>query len=270
MKTTTTLSTPDLQRIAPSAGSKVVIVGGCGGLGRALVDACLLNELDVCVLDLQASIDKHPLPGLVLCIALDATSHEAVESAFERVGARWQYIDHLFFMVGFTLVPTRTMADVSIDDWERIQAGNLRSAFLCARAALPLLLKADAPSIVNISSGLGVNVLKGFGAYGAAKAGLIGLTKAFASDYAPKLRANAVAPGAVLTAFMGGGTGHSNESQEEWSWFTDNQDKHLHLIPLGRIGVPEDVVGPTLFLASEAARFITGQTLHVNGGRITP
>ncbi|NYE24643.1 SDR family NAD(P)-dependent oxidoreductase [Pigmentiphaga litoralis] len=270
MTNSASLAFPDLTRLAPRAGSKVVIAGGCGGLGRVLVQASIDNELDVCVMDLQVSIDRHPPPSGVLSIAVDATNEESVKLAFEQLQDIWGHIDHLFFMVGFALVPIRPLEAVSLDDWERIQAGNLRSAFLCSREALPLLMNSAAPSIVNVSSGLGVNLLKGYGAYGAAKAGLIGLTKAFAAEYAPKLRVNALAPGAVLTAFMGGGTGYSKEVTEEWAWFTDNQDKHLHLIPLGRIAVPEDVVGPALFLASEAARFITGQTLHVNGGRITP
>ncbi len=268
--TNPTLSPPDLTLLAPQAGSRIAIVGGCGGIGRAVVEACLVNNLEVVVMDLPASIEKHPLPTKVRCIGIDATSEQSVKTAFDQLAEFWPHIDHLFFMVGFTLVPTKPLRDVSFEEWERVQAGNLRSAFLCCKQALPLLLKAESPSIVTVSSGLGVNLLKGYGAYGSAKAGLIGLTKALATEYAPKLRANAVAPGAVLTAFMGGGTGYSAETEDEWKWFTDTQDKHLHLIPLGRIAVPEDVVGPVLFLASESARFITGQTLHVNGGRITP
>lgn len=265
-----TLASPDLTRLAPPEGSRIVIIGGCGGIGRTLVEAALANKLKVAVLDLPISIEKHPLPPEVHCVGIDATSENSVVTAFKKLGELWPHIDHVFFMVGFTLVPTKPLADVSLEEWERIQAGNLRTAFLCCKEALPLLLKAKNPSIVTVSSGLGVNLLKGYGAYGSAKAGLIGLTKALAVEYAPKLRVNTVAPGAVLTAFMGGGTGYSNEIQSEWKWFTDNQEKHLHLIPLGRIAVPEDVIGPILFLASDSARFITGQTLHVNGGRITP
>lgn len=267
---TPTLISPDLTRLAPPEGSRVVIVGGCGGIGRAVVEAALANGLEVVVLDLPVSIEKHPLPPEVRCFGIDAASEDSVKAVFQELAGFWPHVDHLFFMVGFTLVPTKPLGDVSFEEWERIQAGNLRTAFLCCREALPLLLKAESPSIVTVSSGLGVNLLKGFGAYGSAKAGLIGLTKALAMEYAPKLRANTVAPGAVLTAFMGGGTGYSKETKDEWTWFTDTQDKHLHLIPLGRIAVPEDIVGPVLFLASESARFITGQTLHVNGGRITP
>jgi NAD(P)-dependent dehydrogenase (short-subunit alcohol dehydrogenase family) len=239
-------------------------------LGRPLVQACLANKLELTVLDLPASMAKHPLPAQVRGIGLDATSPASVAAAFEQIAGFWPHIDHMFFMVGFTLVPAKPLQDFSFEEWERVQAGNLRTAFLCCKHALPLLLKAPSPSIVTVASGLGVNLLKGFGAYGSAKAGLIGLTKALATEHAPKLRANAVAPGAVLTAFMGGGTGYSEENQDDWKWFTDTQDKHLHLIPLGRLAVPEDIAGPILFLASESARFITGQTLHINGGRITP
>ena len=172
------------------------------------------------------------------------------------------------FLVGFTITPPVAVEAVLPAQWDEVIAGNLRSAYLVARAALPMLRKGRAPAIVNVSSGLGFNVLHGFGPYAAAKAGLVGLTKALATEGAPVIRANAVAPSAIETAFMRGGTGRGNEDPAAAAWFKGGD--YGKLFPLGRLANVEDVVGPILFLLGPAARFMTGQTLHVNGGRITP
>ena len=122
--------------------------------------------------------------------------------------------------------------------------------------------------MVMVSSGLGFNVLPGFGPYAAAKAGLVGLTKALAAEGAPRIRANAVAPSAIETAFMRGGTGRGSDDPAAAAWFQGGD--YARNFPLGRLAEVDDVVGPILFLLGTAARFMTGQTLHVNGGRITP
>ncbi|MSQ69904.1 MAG: SDR family oxidoreductase [Betaproteobacteria bacterium] len=265
-----TLPVPDFSRLAPKAGSRMVVAGGCGGIGKHVVAACIANNLQVAVLDLASSLERNPVPAKATGFAIDATDESSVASGFERIKAAWGAIDHLIFLIGFALVPTRPLEQVSAAQWDDIMAGNLRSAFLVTRAALPLLREADGGSIVTVASGLAVSVLKGYGAYGSAKAGLIGLTKALAMENAPSIRANAVAPSAILTPFMGGGTGRGGEDRKSWDWFESKTDQYLPMIPLGRIAVEDDVVGPILFLASDAARYITGQTLHINGGRITP
>jgi 3-oxoacyl-[acyl-carrier protein] reductase len=261
---------PDLRRLAPRRGSNILIAGGCGGIGAALVQACLANDLRVAVMDLAHTIDKNPPPPAVPAIALDATSESSVLAGFEKLRESWSSIDHLAFLIGFTLVPPRHLDSVSIGQWEEIIAGNLRSAFLVTRSALPLLARSDGASIVMVSSGLGFSVLKGFGPYGAAKAGIVGLTKALAAEHAPRVRANAVAPSAILTPFMGGGAGRGGDDPKTWEWFESQAQSYVPMIPMARLAVPEDVVGPMLFLMSDAARFITGQTIHINGGRITP
>jgi NAD(P)-dependent dehydrogenase (short-subunit alcohol dehydrogenase family) len=143
--------------------------------------------------------------------------------------------------------------------------GNLTTAHLVIRAALPLLRRGNHPSIVTVSSGLGVSVLRGFGPYAAAKAGLIALTKTVALEAAPALRANAIAPSAILTDFMSGGLGRHDSDGD---WF--DPAPYIPLIPLQRLAEVDDVVGAVLFLASPAASFITGQTIHINGGRYMP
>lgn len=264
------LEAPDFTRLAPRAGSRVVVAGGCGGIGRRLVEACVQTGLKVTVLDLESSIRNHPVPAGVKAIAVNGTDDGDVVRAFGEVKAHWGAIDHLFFLIGFTLSPPVEIEKVTATQWEEIMAGNLRSAFLMTREAIPLLREAGGGSIVTVASGLGVNLLPGYGPYGSAKAGLIGLTKAIAAENAPLIRANAVAPSAILTAFMGGGTSRGGDDRNSWKWFEDGAEKYVPMIPLRRLAVPEDVVGPVLFLASDSARFMTGQVLHVNGGRITP
>jgi NAD(P)-dependent dehydrogenase (short-subunit alcohol dehydrogenase family) len=145
---------------------------------------------------------------------------------------------------------------------------NLRSAWLCARGSIPLMSKGGA--IVTVSSSLAFNPNKSSSAYVATKGGLVSLTKAIAMENGPHIRANVVAPSAVDTAFLGAGTASDDGRPDADAWFKQNVGAYVANIPLGRLANADDVVGPILFLASESARYITGQVIHVNGGRITP
>lgn len=251
-------------RMVPPAGSRIAVVGGCGGIGRAVVAACKDIGLRVAVLDLPQSIERHP-QDVELSVPIDATDSDAVRGAFEKVNIALNGLDHLVFLIGFSLTPPRPTTEIDVKQWSDVVDGNLTTAHVIIRHALPLLMKGDNPSITTISSGLGVSVLKGFGPYAAAKAGVIALTKTVALEAAPKLRANAVAPSAVLTDFMTGGLGRHDS---DGSWF--DPAPYIPLIPLQRLAQVDDVVGATLFLASPAASFVTGQTIHVNGGRFMP
>ncbi len=254
-----------IARLGPPAGARLAVTGGCGGIGRALVAAMLADGLEVAVLDLPASIERHPPPPGVRVIALDATDESAVTAAFADLGRAWQRLDGLVNLAGFARdrIP---LADTRAADWEEVIAGNLRSTWLAARAALPLLAQGSASSIVNTASGLAIRSTAGFGPYSAAKAGVLGLTRSLAIECAPAIRVNAIAPTAVDTAFLRGGTGRSDEraaSQIDLAAYVKN-------IPLGRVATPEDVIGPILFLLGPAARYMTGQVLHINGGQLTP
>jgi 3-oxoacyl-[acyl-carrier protein] reductase len=258
----------DWTRLTARPGTRVVVAGGAGEIGRAIVAACLANDHRVAVLDLPPSLERHPPPAAVVRVAVDATAPGSVDEAFAAIAREWSAIDALIFVVGFTITPPARLESITVGQWDDVIAGNLRSGFLVARAALPLMSKADAPCIVNISSGLAISVLPGFGPYSAAKAGLIALTKALAVELGPRIRANAVAPSAIETAFMMGGTGRSEEDPAAAAWFTPGP--YLQSFPLGRMAEVADVVGSVLFLIGPAARFITGQTIHINGGRFMP
>lgn len=252
----------DFAQLAPPAGSRIAIVGGCGGIGRALVDACSALDLKVAVIDLPAALSQRSLSAQVVAVPADASSEPEIAGAFASLEASWGGLDIMVFVTGIAIIPPQRIDDLPVAKWDNLLSINLRSAFLCARAAIPMM-KPHGGSIVTISSSLAFNPNRGFGAYVASKGGLVSLTKAIAAENGPTIRANVVAPSAVDTPFLSGGTGSD-------AWFKADLDRYISAIPMQRLATPEDVVGPILFLAGPGARYITGQTIHVNGGRITP
>jgi 3-oxoacyl-[acyl-carrier protein] reductase len=252
------------ERVVPPPGTRVAVAGGCGGIGRAVVSACQELGHRVAVFDLPQSMEAYP-SSADLVVQINATDEATVRRGFQRLEAAFDALDALVFLIGFTLTPPRPTSEINSLDWDEVVRGNLASAHLVTREALPLLRRGNAPSIVTVSSGLGVSVLGGYGPYAASKAGLIALTKTLATENSPTIRANTVAPSAIRTDFMKGGLGRIDS---DGSWF--DPTPYVPMIPLGRLAEVRDVVGPILFLASPAAAFVTGQTLHVNGGRFMP
>ena len=145
---------------------------------------------------------------------------------------------------------------MSLQDWDEVLDVNLRGAFLCSKYAMPHMIKQRSGRIVNISSVVGLSGNPGQANYAAAKAGLIGFTKAVAREVASRnVTVNAVAPGFVTTGMV-----------EELS--EDTQQQILGRIPMGRFGTAHDVSEAVLFLCSEGAGYITGQVLTIDGGLI--
>lgn len=239
------------------------MVGGAGGIGRALVAALIGQGAKVAVLDLPASLDRHQPPAGVAAHALDATDEAQVRHAFSAVQKAWGGLDALVNLAGFAAAKTPVAATPRAA-WDDVMDGNLTAAFLCSQAALPLLRDGKDASIVNMSSGLAVKPAPGYGPYSVAKAGVLALTRLLAAENAPAIRVNAVAPAAVDTAFLKGGTGRGGDDANTPARL--DLDAYLKTVPLARLAQPDDVVGPILFLLSPAAAYVTGQTLHVNGG----
>jgi 3-oxoacyl-[acyl-carrier protein] reductase len=244
---------------------RICILGGCGGIGRSLVTTILAAGDDVVVMDLKAALAKHPTPSSVTAIEIDGADEASVKRAFGVVTEKWGAMDGFVNAAGF-LIDKHKLADTPTDEFDATMSGNLRTAFLSCKAAIPLLEKGNAASLVNITSGLGAFIRPLFGPYAAAKAGLIALTKTIALEHAPLLRANSVAPGPVDTAFLRGGTGRSDENGP----LHTDVNAFNAIIPLKRIAVVEDVVGPVMFLLGPQSGYMTGQTLFVNGGAYMP
>jgi 3-oxoacyl-[acyl-carrier protein] reductase len=241
---------------------RIVVAGGCGGIGRAVVAELVTRGAVVIVLDLPASIERHGVPDGAEAFAMDARAAAGVETVFAQLAERYTAIDGLVNLVGFAR-ERRPVAETSDDLWHEVTDGNLNSAFYIARAALPLLKQGRKPAIVNTSSGLAIKPTPGYGPYSVSKAGVLALTRLLAQENAPLVRANAIAPSAVDTAFLHGGTGRGGDDQGAPRM---DVEAYLKTVPLARLAVAEDVVGPILFLLSSQSAYITGQTLHVNGG----
>lgn len=246
--------------LVPPPGARFVVCGGRGGIGRAFINAAHSLNLQLIVLDLAAAIEQYPCPTGVEAIACDATREDSVRAAFAGINKRWEAIDGLVHLTGFTN-ERKHVEVMQASEWDEIVSGNLRSAFLLARSAIPLLRNGQNPCVTFMASTFGVRVpYTGYGPYSAAKAGLINLTRALAVECAPTVRVNSIAPGVVETAFLSGGTGRKARSD------VLDQAAYRRTVPLGRIALPDDIVGPLLFISGPGASFINGQTLHVNGG----
>jgi 3-oxoacyl-[acyl-carrier protein] reductase len=260
-------------RLAPPIGKKVVIVGGCGGIGKAVVEACLINHLQVAVVDLPRSILENPMREIgVIVFPCDATKADEIENVFKKIKKLWGHIDHLVNLAGFTN-PLTSIETLSEEIWQETIDGNLKSTFLCCKYAIPLFNtdgtsrnNREGGSIVNMSSGLAVLGNAGYTPYAIAKNGIITLTRTLATELAPNIRVNAVAPGAVLTPFLSKGTGRGGYESDKPERI--NVEEFVKRVPAGRIAIPEDIAAPILFLMSDAARYINGQVLHINGGAL--
>jgi NAD(P)-dependent dehydrogenase (short-subunit alcohol dehydrogenase family) len=240
---------------------RIAILGGAGGIGRALVSSLLAGGDDVVVLDLPASLERHR-PD-TNSIAIDVLSETAIGMSMTHLAKHWDAVDGFVNLAGYNS-KLQPLAETSADYFDDIIAGNLRGAFLSTRAVLPLM--AEGSSLVMVSSGLASFVRPGYGSYSAAKAAVIALAKTLAHECAPKVRVNTVAPGLVDTAFLRGGTGRSDESGDS----VVNFAPYLQAIPLKRLAVPDDVVGPIRFLLGPGSSYMTGQVLWINGGAYMP
>ncbi len=252
-------------RLRPPAGFRLVVVGGCGGIGRRLVEVALASGLKVAILDLPQSIAAHPPPPDCGVYPADGSDPRQVEAAFGALARGWGALDGFVNLCGFS--PARQPVEaLDLATWQQAIDGNLNAAFLTSKFALPLLRRGIAPAMVHVASSLAVKASAGYGPYAAAKAGMLALTRILAAENAPGIRVNAVAPSAVRTEFITGGTGRSPNPDSPLL----DLDAYGKALPLGRIAEPDDIVGPILFLLGPGSRYMTGQVLHVNGGLFQP
>jgi 3-oxoacyl-[acyl-carrier protein] reductase len=252
-------------------GYRLAVIGSHGGIGSALCRSASALGARVAGLDTTAALAAGAGQSTALEFAVDVRDGASLTTAAAAIEAAWGGLDGFAYVTGVGSAPSPALAS-SVEDWDRTFSINLRGAFLTA-AALHRLFPETGGSALFVASGLASNVEPGFAAYSASKAGLVAFAKTLAKEWAPRSRVNVVAPGLVETAFLGGGTGQAlaREDASLESWFGAKKAADmLATIPLGRCAQPDDVVGPMLFLLGPMARFMTGQTLHVNGGRYMP
>jgi 3-oxoacyl-[acyl-carrier protein] reductase len=239
---------------------KVAIVTGAGtGLGRAT--ATLLHRAGARVVinyfNDSAGVNGGHAGSLLaelgdraVAFAADVRDTAAVDAMFDHAAATFGAVDIVVNNAG--ILRDRTLAKMSDAEWQAVIDTNLTGVFHVCRAAARTL--APGGSVVNISSISGFNGAFGQGNYAAAKAGIIGLTRSLAHELARRhIRVNAVAPGLIDTDM-------SRTIPKQYL------DEMVQKVPLARMGDPDDIAGAVLFLCSSLAKYITGQTLHVNGG----
>ena len=192
--------------------------------------------------------------GEAVLVEADISQAGLAEAAVNRVIEQWQGIDILVNNAGINR--DRLLLRMTPEDWDQVLNVDLRGAFLCTKYAMPHLIRQRQGRIVNISSVVGLSGNPGQANYAAAKAGLIGFTKAVAREVASRnVTVNALAPGFVNTGMA---EGLSDETRQQI----------LGRIPMGRFGTPEDVAEAVAFLCGEGAGYITGQVLTIDGGLI--
>jgi NAD(P)-dependent dehydrogenase (short-subunit alcohol dehydrogenase family) len=245
----------------------VMVTGGANGIGRGVALMFAQAGADVAVVDIDKSnaetvCDRIKALGHdALAIQADVSTMEGVQAMFQGAEAHFGKLDVLFNNAGVGGA-NYLLKDLPVEEWDRVVANNLRSVFLGCKYGLPLLIKTRGV-IVNMGSSTGGwDVLYGSGAYMATKEGIEGITKNMALEAAAYgVRVNAVCPGIIETplSYIQGGVG-DNASQAFYARFAQR-------IPLRRVGQPEDVGGPVLFLASNLSRHITGTVLLIDGGQ---
>ena len=255
------METPGFSRLGPRPGSRLLVIGGCGGIGKALVDAARTIDVRAIVMDLPASLESRGITDGADVIPVDLRDEASIARACSTLHPWNSRLDGIAVCSGYTSGADR-IADLDSARFDDVLSGNLRGPVLALRESVPHL--AEGASIVLLSTAIGQIGAPGYAAYGASKAALNAITRILAAELAPSVRVNGVAPGAVDTAFIRGGFGAGAAEDGDPERFDAND--YIARVPLGRMAVPDDVVGPVLFLLSEAARHITGQVLHVNGG----
>jgi NAD(P)-dependent dehydrogenase (short-subunit alcohol dehydrogenase family) len=241
-----------------------LVTGAAGGIGRALCVLLAREGASVVVVDRNGKGAEETL-GLVraqgaggLCVAADLTRETEVAAAVRKVLDSLGRIDLLFNNAGVEL--SRTLHETTEEEWDRVLDANLKAMYLVSRHVLPVMIRQGRGAVVNTSSISGLLGWPSSAAYCASKAGVIGLTRQAAVDYAARgIRVNCICPGTTLTPMI---ERLFAEAADPAGFRKSIEAMH----PLGRLAQPGEIAEAALFLASADASFITGAVLPVDGG----
>jgi 3-oxoacyl-[acyl-carrier protein] reductase len=243
------------------AGKVAVVTGGSRGIGRSIALDLAKEGAQVVIFyagnhaaaEETVSVIKEQ-GAEAAAFQVDVSNSEQVEQAFKQVLTQFGHVDILVNNAGITR--DNLLMRIKENDWDQVMDTNLKGVYLCCKSVIRPMMKQRNGRIINISSVVGVSGNAGQANYVAAKAGVIGLTKTMAKEFASRnITVNAIAPGFIQTEM----TAVLDEKVK---------DATLASIPLGRMGEAGEVASAVSFLASDKASYITGQTIHVDGGLV--
>lgn len=242
-------------------GKAALVTGAARGIGQAIALRLAGEGADLALCDLQKDWLAETAEGVrargrrAECFAVDVSQPEAVQSTVAQVHELFGRIDVLVNNAGITR--DGLLVRMSEEDWDAVLDVNLKGTFLFTRAVSRVMMRQRAGAIVNVASIIGLIGNAGQCNYSASKGGVIAFTKSAAKELASRnIRVNAVAPGFIQTRMTAQLT-------------PEQQQRMLEAIPLGRLGVPDDVAAVVAFLASDDAAYVTGQVVNVCGGMVT-
>jgi 2-hydroxycyclohexanecarboxyl-CoA dehydrogenase len=245
-------------------GRVAVVTGGASGIGLAIAQRLAANGDQVGVFDIdaalaeQAAADIRSTGGQAVGVGVDVSDRASVDAALEVVRAEFGPV--LIMVTSAGIAPFEKFLDISLASWERTMAVNLTGTFHCLQAVVPAMVAAGWGRIVTISSSSAQQGAPRMVHYSASKGGVIALTRSLAKEFGPKgITVNTVPPSMISSPMSQASQATGNLPPDELL---------TGRIPVGRVGVPDDIAAAVAFLCSEDASYITGQTFGVNGGAV--
>lgn len=239
----------------------LLITGAAGGIGRATVGVFAEHGWKVIGVDRSPKFEGFPESGIY--IQADISLPEKLEEIYEKVSAFTDTLDAVVHNAAIQIA--KPLVETTAEEWDTVMASNLRSVFLGAKLAYPLLKAHGGGAIVNVSSVHAVATSANIAAYAASKGGLLALTRAMAIEFASdEIRVNAILPGAVDTPMLRAGLGRGHVGDGD---VLDRLENLARKTVNGRVGQPEEIARSIYFLADNTqSSFMTGQALIVDGG----
>jgi NAD(P)-dependent dehydrogenase (short-subunit alcohol dehydrogenase family) len=252
-----------LSEVAGLLDKVALITGAASGQGRAAAVLFAQHGADVVVADIDDARARDTVQLVeergrkAVAVHADVSQRADCDAMIDVTSAAFGRLDILYNNAAIQM--SGTLADATEEDWDRTIATNLSAIFWTCRAAIPLMVQDGTGSIISTASVLGLIGSEGYVAYGAAKAGLVALTRQIAVEYGPTIRANVIAPGSIDTPRFR----KVAEEMQDTDGFLDGLTR---VIPLRRLGTADDVASIALFLASDQSSYVSGAIVPADGG----